>query len=224
MKVKKVDRILSKCEINRLRIIIEIELKKPKNKKYYALLLMLIQDLEDISFHEHYASLLWFIRHYRTSTDIKIKNKLKNAYNDRSFDFDKYKEKNKQKFYKYTKKDYSKFLNRSEYFFSLYKKPFDIKNMGNKDYLNRTYLGLCFEFLLKAIFLKKRYIINQIKIKGLSHPVKSGTVRIKDLDTKTYELGHFIDLLPKLKPDKVSMDDFNYYVMTGLFLCQTWAL
>lgn len=199
MQVKKISEILSKSEVKRLRMVLNNEFEKSKNEKYYATLLMYVQDLEDISFHKHYSSLLWFIRYYRTSMDIRIKNKLNEAYKNRTFNIDEYQENIRQKFYRYTKKDYPAFLKRSEYFFSIYKKPFDMKNKENEAYLNRAYLGLGFEFLLKAIFLKKGYLINRIKQaeSKLKHTIKLGADRIKDVDSKTYELGYNIDLLPE---------------------------
>jgi len=196
----KVGKVLTKKEIERLREILNKELPKPKNKKYSATLLMYIQDLGEIAFHEHYLSILYFLRFYRTKIDMKIKTKLQTAYKNRTLDFEKYKQKVKQKFYRYKRKDYPTFLKKSEYFFSLYKNPFDFSNMRNKDYLNRVYLGLGFEFLLKAIFLKKGYIINKLNLSDLSHPVKQSLVRKADLNAKVYELGYFIDLLPKIKP------------------------
>jgi len=220
--MEKVGKVLTKKEIIRLREILNKELPKPKNRKYSATLLMYIQDLEEISFHEHYLSILYFLRFYRTKVDMKIKTKLRTAYKNRTLDFEKYKQKIKQKFYKYKSKDYTLFLKKSEYFFSLYKDPFGFRNMRNKDYLNRVYLGLGFEFLLKAIFLKKGYIINKIKRSGLSRPVKPSLVRKADLDAKVYELGYFIDLLPKIKPSRIDIRDFNYYVMYGLIICQNW--
>lgn len=230
MKVKNISKVLSKSEIKRLRAILTKESEKPENKKYEATLFMYITDLEEISFHYHYLSILWFMKYYRTSTDVQIKNKLKEAYNQRMFNLDEYKQSIRQKFYKYTKKDYPAFLKRAEYFFSLYKKPFDIKNRVNEAYLNRAYLGLGFEFLLKAIFLKKGYTINEIdydlikknKIQKPPVPTRIGVFRKKFLKNKTSTLNYFIDALPKLKPSNVDIRDFNFYVMAGLFLCQNW--
>lgn len=221
MQCKKISLVLNKDELNRLKEILRLESSKLKNTKFS--IFNFIDDVGDITFYKYYLDILYFIKYYKKSIDNSIKKKLLGECKNRSFDFDEYKEKVKQRFYMYTKNDYFKFLNRSEYFFSLYKNPLDIKNMRNEEYLNRTYLGLGFEFLLKAIFLRKGYIINQINIKGLKHPVKSGVVSIRNLlDTKTHVLGYFIDLLPKLKPNKVSMNDFNYYIMAGLFICQNW--
>jgi len=220
--MEKIRKVLTKKEIRRLREILNKELSKSKNQKYSATLLMYAKDLEDISFHEHYLSILYFLKCYRTKIDMSIKIKLRTAYQNRTLDFEKYKQKVKQKFYRYKRKDYPAFLKKSQHFFSLYKNPFDFRNMRNKDYLNRVYLGLGFEFLLKAIFLKKGYVINKISRSGLSHPVKSSIVRRIDLDAKIYELGYFIDLLPKIKPDKIDVRNFNYYVMYGLIICQNW--
>ena len=94
--------------------------------------------------------------------------------------------------------------------------------MGNKDYLNRVYLGLGFEFLLKSIFLKKGYVINKINKKGLAHPIRVGTIRKDDLDARTYELGYFIDLLLKIKPKNIDLRDYNYYIIWGLLIAQNW--
>ena len=183
---------------------------------------MYIQNLETVSFHEHYLSILYFLKYYRTLIDMTIKSKLRVAYKNRTLDFEKYKKRVKQNFYRYRKKDYPIFLKKAEYFFGLYKNPFDFKNMRDKDYLNRVYLGLGFEFLLKAIFLKNGFVINKISKKGLTHPVKQKLILKKDIDAKVYELGYFIDALPKIKHSKIDDRDFNYYVMYGLIICQNW--
>lgn len=222
MIVKKINQVLTKNEIKRLRWILNKEVNKPKNNKYYATLLMYIEDLEELSFHKHYSSLYYFLKYYKMNIDSMIKNKLRLAYDARVFDIEIYRKKVKQKFHKYTKKDFKLFLNKSQYFFSLYKNPFNLKNMKNKDYLNRVYLGLGFEFLLKSIFLKKGYIINKINKSGLAHPVRLGVVRKNDLDAKTYELGYFIDLLPKIKPNNIDLRDYNYNVIYGLLIAQNW--
>ncbi len=44
----------------------------------------------------------------------------------------------------------------------------------------------------------------------------------KNLDVQTYELGYFIDLLPKIKPSKIDLRDFNYYVIYSLLIAQNW--
>lgn len=183
---------------------------------------MFIEELEGISFHEHYLSLLYFMKYYRSEIDTKIKKRLRIAYKDRIIDVEEFKKRVRRKFHKYTKKDYALFLRKSKYFFSLFIYPFNLKKLKNNDYLNRVYLGLGFEFLLKAIFLKKGYIINKIHKKGLNHPVRLGTLTRKFLDGKIYELGYFIDLLPKIKPKKVDIRDFNYYVIFGLIVTQIW--
>ncbi len=220
--MEKVRKVLTQRELRRLREILNIEVNKPKNQKYYATLLMYIEDLGEISFHEHYLSILYFMKYYRRRLDSQIKNKLRKAYENRTLDFEIYRREVKQKFHKYTKKEFKLFLDKSQYFLNLYKNPFNLKNMRNKDYLNRVYLGLGFEFLLKSIFLKKGYVINKVFKKGLSHPVKSGRVKKKDLDAPTYELGYFIDLLPKIKPSKIDLRDFNYYIIYGLLIAQNW--
>ncbi|MEK6983880.1 MAG: hypothetical protein AABX33_04870 [Nanoarchaeota archaeon] len=220
--MEKIGKVLTQRELTRLREILKIEVNKSENKKYYATLRMYIEDLGQISFHEHYISILYFMKYYRTKLDAKIKNKLQKAYDRRILDIEIYKKEVKQKFHKYTKKDFKLFLTKSQYFFSIYKNPFDLKNIKNKDYLNRVYLGLGFEFLLKSIFLKKGYVINKVMKKGLSHPVKSGRIKKKDLEAKTYEFGYFIDLLPKIKPSRIDIREFNYYVVYGLIITQNW--
>jgi len=220
--MEKIGKVLTKRELFRLRDVLNKEYSQPKNNKYSATLLMYIQDLEKVAFHEHYLSILYFLKYYRTTIDLTIKSKLRLTYNNRTLDFEKYKEKVRQKFYKYTKKDYPLFLKRSQYFFSLYKNPMDFKNFRKNDYLNRIYLGLGFEFLLKSIFLKRGYVINKIKTNGFNQPVKIGQVKKKDIKPETYELGHFIDLLPKIKPPKLDIRDFNYYVVYGVVIAQNW--
>lgn len=220
--MEKIGNILSKKEIERLREILNKEYLKQKNSKYSASLLMYIQDLEKVSFHEHYLSLIYFLKYYKMSIDMDIKFKLKTAFENRTFDFERYKKSIKQSFYRYRKKDYPLFLKKAEYFFGLYKGPFNLKNMKNEDYLNRVYLGLGFEFLLKAIFLKNGYVINKICKKGLCHPVKQKLVLKKDISAKVYEFGYFIDSLSKIKSSKIDDRDFNYYLMCGLIICQNW--
>lgn len=179
--MEKIGKVLTQRELRRLREILNIEVNKPENQKYYATLLMYIEDLEEISFHEHYLSILYFIKYYRRRLDSQIRSKLRKAYDNRILDIELYRKEVKQKFHKYTKKDFKLFLNKSQYFFDLYKNPFNLKNIRNKDYLNRVYLGLGFEFLLKSIFLKKGYVINKVIIKGLNHPIKSGQVKKREL-------------------------------------------
>ncbi len=228
--MKKLGKILTKSEIGRLREILNKELQKPNNQKYSATLMMYIDDLEKIAFHKHYLSILYFMKYYRKTIDSKIKQKIQQGYSERVLDIEEYRNKVKQKFHKYTRRDYTSFIKKSEYFFSLYKNPFNLKNMRNNDYLNRTYLGLGFEFLLKAIFLKKRYLINDIdykllKSKNIAKPVvpaKLGDLNREFLLPRLKELNYFIQELPKIKPAKVDIRDFNYYVLYGLLVAQNW--
>lgn len=263
MQCKKIKSILSKKEINRLRDILNRELQKPSNQKYYARLMMYIDDLEQIAFHEYYLSILFFIKYYRKKIDISIKKKLLDEYKNRTFDLDKFRKEIRQKHYKYKQKDWKLFLAKSEYFFSLHKDAFDFTQHPNEAYLNRIHLGMGFEFLLKSIFLKKGYLINKyetiiynnsgklktkfkneqntikrlnkynlidsstknnitVKKITLKKPIKIGVLSKKFIKREVNELGYFINNLKEIKPSKIESKDFNYYILAGLLIAQSW--
>ncbi|MFA6072778.1 MAG: hypothetical protein WC758_01565 [Candidatus Woesearchaeota archaeon] len=226
-----IKKILTNREIARLRVILHKELTKSSNSKYEATIHMFISDLETIAFHEHISSILYFLKAYRQKIDNTIKKKLEHKY----FYFMKQDIANlnnalKKRIYKYKKNDHIKFLKMSQYFFSRFKHPLDLTEWNKHDYLNRVYLGLGFEFLLKAIYLKKGYVINKINLNLLKKeeinkptiPVKSSKMRKKYLCSEVHELGYFIDTLEKITPTNVNSLKFEYGVKSGLKIVQKW--
>ena len=231
MKVRRVADILTQTEVARLRVILTRELAKPQNNNHSTLLLMYVRHLEDITFHEHYLSLLNFMKYYKTQGDSEIKQKLQDEYGNRSFDIENFKRKSKQRFHKYTKNDCLIFLRKSHDFFALYRTPFELRNLRNQNYLNRSYLGLGFEFLLKAIFLKRGYLINKINYTAIRQedgmnnprvPTRLGALKKVYLKAEINELGYFINNISKIKPTYINIHDFNFYVIRGLVIAQNW--
>ena len=156
MQCPKIKTLLTQPEINRLKEILRTECSKPEFSNssvgHY------IESIEETTYHEFFKDILFFLKSYRKKIDINIKSKLKIGLDQRNFDLENFQKRTKQKYYKFKKKDWKLFIKKSEYFFSLYEGPFNSFGIGNQDYLNRAYLGFGFEFLLKAIFLKKRLL------------------------------------------------------------------
>ena len=53
-------------------------------------------------------------------------------------------------------------------------------------------------------------------------PIKLGALTKKFIKADTYELGHWINNLKKIKPDNIKDEDFDYYVLAGLKIAQNW--
>ena len=119
-------------------------------------------------------------------------------------------------------------MKRAEFLFDKYVYPFP----ENKDenFLNRIYLGMGFEFLLKAIYLKNGILINEINSKALKKdkipkqkfPIKLGSLKKKYLLTKTVSFEKLITNLNKITPKQVNNNDFQFYVELGLLIVQNW--
>ena len=97
-------------------------------------------------------------------------------------------------------------------------------------YLDRIYLGCGFEFLLKAIFLKKSFLINEVNydllarrnISKPTNPIKLGAIKKEFLKTKTKNLNYFIQQLSKIPHKNLESKYFNYYILAGLLIAQSW--
>lgn len=229
MLCKKIKSILSKAELNRLKDILRQEHSKPQNTHYA--IFHFIDDVGDITYYQYYLSILYFVKNHKKRIDNSIKKKLLQEYENRSFILDDFRRKIRQKYYKYKQKDWKFFIEKSEYFFSLPEDTLNLSNRHSMDFMDRIYLGMGFEFLLKAIFLKKGYLINKtvdIKIfkkNGKIKPkesIKLGELTKKFIRTETSSLGYFINNLPKIKPAKFKLVDFEYQILAGLLIVQCW--
>jgi len=229
MKCKKIKSILTKSELKRIKEIYQKEL--PKIIKDEAVTLY-NEDFIDAICCDYHKWFLKYMKNYNSKKDKLIKSKIKNAIKNWSFDFGQFEEKLKQPFHKYKKKDWTKFLKISEYFFNLHKGL--AKSILEKErdyYLDRIYLGCGFEFLLKAIFLRKGYLINKISSRsefqnlGLTipqHPIKLGQLTKQLIKSEINNFNYFIDQLNKIKPQRVEQKYFDYYILAGLKIAQSW--
>lgn len=229
MQCPKIKDLLNLTEIDRLKEILREECSKPENSN--ASVFHYIESIEEITYHVYFRDILLFLKRHKRKIDNQIKSKLTRGLNLRRFDLSKFKTETKQKYYKFKKNDWELFINKSAYFFSLYTGPFYLSGMRNSDYFNRAYLGFGFEFLLKAIFLKKGYLINKVVNKRQfasrgatkpSEPIRLGGVTKEFIKAEVHELGHFINMLEKIKPSNIEDRDFDYYVLAGLSIAQNW--
>lgn len=229
---KRIDEILTKREIERLEVLIEMERKKEKNKNNIYLLEKNIKNVKSI---EYYMSYIYSIKNYRSKEDTEIRNKLKNELNNWSFNKGEVLNKVKPRKYKFGKKDWEIYINRSEEYFKRYKSISEEFFSGFKDCLSRAYLGFGFEFLLKGIFLKEGYAINKLEsnyfkknknIQKPLEPIRISQLNKKNMSEQIHEFGYFIDILPKILPKKYR--EFrdkryrDYYLITGLKIAQIW--
>jgi len=204
------------------------------------------------------------LKGYKKSEDIRIKEKIKKCIDEWAFDLKDFEQKLSQSDYKYKQKDWKIFFDRAGYFFELHKGI--RKSFLDRDkyyYLDRVYLGCGFEFLLKAVFLKKGYLINKyesqiddnngqlknkfnseqntinklmtnslieisnnnnIQIRKITQkaPIKIWMLTKPFLKRHVQELGYFIDRINKIKPSNVEDKYFDYYVLAGLKIAQSW--
>lgn len=229
MKCKKIKSILTKNELKRVREIYQKELPKIIEDTAVSLY---NEDFIDATCCNYHKWILKYMKNYKSKKDGIIKSKIKDAIKNWSFDLSKFEDELKQPFYKYKQKDWIKFLKTSEYFFSLHKglsKAFFEKERDY--YLDRVYLGCGFEFLLKAIFLKKGYLINKtisrqefqnLGINIPQHPIKLGQFKKQHIQSKVNDFNYFIDQLKKIKPQNIEEKYFDYYILAGLKIAQSW--
>lgn len=229
MQCPRIDALLNQEEIERLKEILRLEYSKPENKKYG--IFHYINEIEGTTFHEFYKEILYFIKGYKKRIDVQIKTKLIDGLGNRRFDLARFQKNARQRYYKFKQKDWHLFVNKSEYFFSLYTSSINFFGVKNEDYLNRAYLGFGFEFLLKGIFLKKGYLINKVVNNNQfilagkaipSHPIKLGAVTKDFIKAEVYGFDHWINQIKRIKPLKVEDRDFDYYILAGLKIAQNW--
>ncbi len=225
---KKIRNILTPIEIRQLIDVLHIECAKPANHR--SIVNGYINSIENTTSLYYYYEILRLINMRRSKIDNKIRRKIKDEIPNATFDLVKFNKKTKQVYYKYKKNDWIQFVEKAEYFFGLYHGPFDFVSFFDRNYLNRVYLGLGFEFLLKGIFLKKGYLINKFdydqnrkdQLRNPKTPIRLGTFKRRYIQTDTHTLGNFIDILPKIKPQRVEKKYFEYYVIAGLQIARNW--
>jgi len=229
MSCKKIKNILTKRDLIRIKEIYKKQLPKILKNQDVALY---NEDFLDATCCDYHKWILKYLKYYKKPIDKVIKNKIKNAINECNFDLSKFENNLNKKFYKYKKKDWKIFFNRAEYFFELHKglgKSFFKKNKFS--YLDRVYLSCGFEFLLKALFLKKGYLINKaisgnkfqkFNINIPQHPIKLGQLNKQYLQSKINDFNYFIDQLKKIKPSNIEEKYFDYYILAGLKIAQSW--
>ena len=261
MSCKKIKNILTKKELTRLKEIYKKQLPKILKNQDVALY---NEDFLDAICCEYHKLILKYLKYYETPTDRSIKTKIKIAIKESLFSLQEFEKELTQPYYKYKQKDWKIFFDRAEYFFDLHKGI--IKSFLSKDkyyYLDRVYLGCGFEFLLKAIFLKKGYLINKVdaiiddktgQIKSnfsteqriitklankgllisttrdqivvrkinLKTPLKSGLLSKEFIKKNLNDFNYFVDRLKYLKPINRGNKYFDYYVLAGLKIAQSW--
>jgi len=228
---KKIKRVLTKKELERLKVLIDKESKKNKNRENIYLF---DNNIDNTQNADYYFQYIQAIKGYKSKKDTKIRNKLKKETNNWNFYLDEVLNRIKPEKYKFRRRDWEKFINRSEEYFKRYKSISEEFFSESKDCLSRAYLGFGFEFLLKGIFLKNGYAINKLDKKYLekhknfqkpSEPVKISNLSKKIMSEQTHELGHFIGLLLKVLPKKYSKLDkkyTDYCLLAGLKIAQQW--
>lgn len=229
MKCKKIKSILTKSELKRIKEIYQKEL--PNIIKDEAVTLY-NEDFIDAICYNYHKWFLQYMKKYNSKKDKLIKSKIKNTIENCTFDLRQFEEELKQPFYKYKKKDWIKFLKISEYFFNLHRGLAKFLIEKERDYyLDRIYLGCGFEFLLKAIFLRKGYLINKttsrnefqnLRLTIPQHPIKLGRLTKQFIKSEINNFDYFINQLKKIKPQNIEDKYFNYYILAGLKIAQSW--
>ena len=142
-----------------------------------------------------------------------------------------------KRYYKiYNEEDYVLFKRNAERFFDLFKefggpKVVNINKKGLKKFLtdeliSRIFLGIGCELIVKSVYLKRRYLINQVsnlsKNKKLSFPYPIKDVPKDSIITEVYGFKKLNSNLYKLVPEKVDYKTYNRLVRKGLEIARVW--
>lgn len=231
MQLKTLDKVLNKKIL--LTRVIEIIRKSLSKSKFADIDLYLINILENPSGTtdlDHYLALMLILKDSRNKLDVEIKRKIRDAIKKRKCNIEELMKRARRPMYIFTKKDYPRFLEYANRFFSEYSGPFEGKFPKKGKVGNRIYLGIAFEMLLKAIYLKKGYRINCPNKNGMSVwnerkltlPFKPRQLERVYLSRNTVQLDDLIKNLDIVLPKKIHKEDAKYYIEHGLRLAQEW--